>query len=214
MADQALSALSALTPIPGAALVYVVDGGVGYKGTVSDLRAGGAMTLIETLSPSGVASIDSEAFAGDGYKELLFVINLTVSSDNSTLQAQYKLNGAYKTGANYRRVLTATDDTPTSTVVNASGSTVMFLSASGAGKGIGNDTLESYGGEMRVFNPDGTSKAKHMHVLGSYINSGGLVAYFTGGGTYTGADAANALQGVRFIINAGTMTGTIQVFGR
>lgn len=218
MTNKTIGDLTARGAAADADLFEVEQSGNSRKETRAELRAsmGGAMTLIETLSPSGAASIDSEAFAGGGYKELLFVINITVSNDDVNLQVRFKLNGAYKTSTDYRRVITVVDDgagTPTSTAISSNATSVIQLSASSATKGIGNATAESYSGELRVFDPDSTTKPKKTHILTTYVNSAGQIAQGAGAGIYTGTDSAAALQGVRFLISAGTMTGTIKVFG-
>jgi hypothetical protein len=41
----------------------------------------------------------------------------------------------------------------------------------------------------------------------------GQRVYNDGGGDYTGVDYASELQGIRLLVNAGTLTGQVYVFG-
>jgi hypothetical protein len=194
-----------ITPDDGADTITIAASG----------GSGGIPQLIQTLSPSAAASIDAEAFAGGGWTLLTCVLDLTVSSDNAGFTAQFKLNGSYKSDANYRRRVSATSDSGTATDGNSSaGGTAMLLSVTAAGTAVGNDTLESFNAVIWIVNPDNASKPKRLRVQSTYQNPSGAVMHCEGSGVYVGTDAASALQGIRFAVTAGTMTGTIKVFGQ
>lgn len=174
---------------------------------------GGAWSLIESLTPSAVASINSEAWVGGTYKELMFVFRLTVSSDGSTLSVQYKLNGAYKNAANYRYSGDSKSSSGSSTVNSAQTGTSLTIGNTGATWGIGNASLEHIGGRCNIVKPFETTKPKVLTFQTEHGAPSGAYVATLGGGTYDGTDAAAALEGIQFAISAGTITGTIDVYG-
>lgn len=174
--------------------------------------ASGGMTLIESLTPSAVASINSEAWAGGSYKALKFIYRLTASTDQVTLTARYKLNGSYKTAANYRWGSSGPSSSGSAVTTGAQTGTAITLGHSGA-NGVGNDTLEHVAGEITIYRPFETTKPKVMQANTTVAASNGSYQFFQGGGTYDGTDYASALAGLQFLVSAGTFTGTIDVFG-
>jgi hypothetical protein len=177
---------------------------------IESLSSGGAWTHIETLSPSAVSSINSEGWAGAGYKEIVFVYSLVASNDGVGIVARFKHNGAYKT-TSYRSSLAEWSSSGSS---NSGGTTTgIYITATGGTWGMGNNTLENLRGEAKLFFPDDTAKPKTMYNTFSYGAPSG--AYVTGfsGGTYDSTDYNTACAGIQFIIDAGTMTGTIEVWG-
>lgn len=191
-----------------------VDGHVTAAANVPISGGGsGSYSLIETLSPAAVASINSEAWAGGAYKKLLFDIHVTPSNDGVALTARFKLNGAYKTAANHRYSMTQrSSSAATNSETNQVG-TSLALGGVGATWGVGNATLEHYVGEMMVIRPFDTAKPKTYIARAAYGAPSGAYVSTEGGGAYDGADAANALEGVQFLVSTGTFTGTIDVYG-
>lgn len=186
---------------------------VSYQRASGAALAGGSSggwSVVETLTPSGVASINSEAWAGGSYKALRFTLFLTVSSDASTLSVRYKHNGSYKS-SNYK---TRVDNGTTgSTASNASVSptTGIVIGGTGATWGIGNDTLEAISATIVVFAPTDTSKPKPLHFNSIHGGPSGSYVPSVGGGTYDSTDYNTALAGIQFIMSAGNLTGTIVV---
>lgn len=173
----------------------------------------GGVTFIETLSPAGVVSINSEAWAGSAYKKLLFGIQLTPSNDGIALTARFKLNGAYKTAANHRYALTQRSSSGATNAEVSQVGTSVALSGVGGTWGVGNAALEHYVAEMFIVRPFETTKPKTYSVSGAYGAPSGAYVSNYGDGAYDGADYASVLEGVQFLCSAGTFTGTIDVYG-
>lgn len=193
---------------------YLKTQGAGAN-PVWDTPAGGsgAWSLIESLTPSAVSSINSEAWAGGSYKALHFIFRLTVSNDGVDMLVRYKLNGSYKSAANYRYADPTNSSGGSGSTAASQIGTALLIGNTGATWGIGNNTLEHIAGEAKIIRPFDTTKPK---VLISHTDHGapsGAYAVTTGGGTYDGTDAANALAGLQFLVSAGTFTGTIDVLG-
>lgn len=193
--------------------VYVRISGV----TIGPLGVGGTSgipTLIETLTPAAVASVDIEGFAGGGWALVTMVMDLIVSVDNAAIQANYKLNGAYATSGDYRRRASASSSGGSNTTSDTNAGVALLLSMAAANFGVGNDTLETFTSLVRIPFPDNAIRPKMAHIESEYIGPTGSLIHMASGGTFTGAHAATALQGLRVAVSSGTMTGTIKVFGQ
>jgi hypothetical protein len=172
----------------------------------------GAWSFVETLTLSAVSSIDSEAWAGAGYKEIMFLIRLETSNDGVALTSQFKHNGAYKT-ASYRYGIYAVSSSASNSAEGSGSAAVAQLSRSGGTWGIGNATLEGLNGIARLLFPDATGKPKSILSDLSYGVPSAQYVRTMGSGHYEGTDYGTAVEGIRFAIDAGTMTGTIEVYG-
>lgn len=177
--------------------------------------SGGASSVlqhIQTVSPSAVTSIDLESFAGGGWSYLEFIIRLTVAVDAAQLQMRFKLNGTYKSSADYQANMRIESASGSTDVPNTTAASQMALTGT-VNFGIGADTLESYCGCVSIYFPDDTSKPKRMLHEGQWQVQTGNSVFARGQGMWIGADAANALQGVQFLCTQ-NMTGTIECYGR
>lgn len=191
--------------------IYVRINGV----TVGPLSAGGGggsgvWTHIETLSPSASATIQSTGFAGFGYRVVWFDLNLTVSSNDATLLARYIVGGSVISSGDYHRAHSHRTSGGNTAVSDATTGTAIFLCGSTANFGVGNAAGKGLSGEMKLYSPDNTTIYKKSHVSTTYysptsnINSSGAASY---------VGATSAVGGVEFSLTAGTMTGTIAVYG-
>lgn len=173
----------------------------------------GAMTLLETQSPSGASTIDIESFAGGGYAEVMIVCILTLSTDATSVQGRSKHNGTYQTAANYHRTGFARDTANTGSDVGTTTGTAMLFSGSAVGFSVGNDTTENYTAIIHIRYPDGATKNKRINCQSEYSNASAGLVMFGGAGMWSGTDSTLALQGLRILFSAGTATGTVKVFG-
>jgi Protein of unknown function (DUF2793) len=200
----------------GYVLKWDQSNGFWYPSADDGIGGGGAgssdFVHIESLTPSAVASIDSEAWSGNNYKALKFVFRLTASNDAVTLSIRYKQNGAYKTDANYRYYSQNSSSGGTSSNTNSNSGTSAVIGGTGATWGIGNNTLEHVSGEITIHRPNETSKPKNFNFMSTHGAPSGAYVSSQGGGCFDGTDAAMALEGLRFLIDAGTITGTIDVY--
>jgi hypothetical protein len=201
---------TAVTPAAYTKASVTVD----QQGRVTAAASGAVdrWVLVETLAPSAVSSIDSEAWAGLGYKQIKFVFDLTMSSDGSFLAARFKQNAAYKTAANYRYTSAAWSTGGTSGSEANAAADGILLSRSGATWGIGNNTLEAIAGESRLFYPDNTGKPKRLINDAFHAVPSGQFVRIISGGEYEGTDYSGAVQGIRLYADAGTFTGNIAVY--
>jgi len=173
---------------------------------------GGAVTLLESLSPSSVSSVDIESFAGLGYKKIVIDSDLKFSTDGVTATARFKLNGTYKS-SDYRSAVQQASSSGSTTNSSSAAGTQLFISGTGGTWGIGNDTLESYCSSLEILNPDGTVLGKKVIGKGSHGVPSGQQATCAISGHYEGTDFTNALEGIRILASSGTFTGTINVWG-
>lgn len=173
----------------------------------------GAWEHIETLSPSAAAEIASEAWAGGSYKRLMFLIELDCSTDATGVRVQFKINGGYKTSADYYSAGMHCSSGGTNSSEDDAGTTSAFILEASASWGAGNLATEALSCTMTINAPFGTVRPKRFKVDGSHGGPSGAQIDITGSGCYIGTDYAMALQGVKFFPSAGTITGTIEVYG-
>lgn len=182
----------------------------------SGAPGGNQWTFVETLSPNGAASINSEAWAAGGYKAIKFVVRLVVSADGINMGIRYKLSGSYSSLANYRYE-SGQRSSSGSTNTNSSQGVASLVVGSGVGGswGLGGDATNGEGTdfEMTVYNPASTTVQKRVWYSGSYTAPTGSLIQINGGGTYDGVGKLAVLEGVQFLPNGGTFTGSIDVYG-
>lgn len=176
--------------------------------------SGGVPILLETQTPSAAASVDLESFAGGGYALIWIICDLTVSSDGANIQGRSKHNGTYQTGANYHRVGTASNTGGTADTFNTATGTAMLFSGDDSGFTVGNDATENWTADIRLYYPDNASKNKRVRCEAFYSNASGDLIACSASGMWAGTDSTAALQGLRIMPSAGTITGTIKVFGQ
>jgi hypothetical protein len=131
-----------------------------------------------------------------------------VSSDGEQLAIRYKLNGTYKSDANYRHGSQELSSGGGTNIVNSQTGTEI----PSAKWGVGNATLEHASGKLVIVRPFDTNNAKLLRMELEYIAATGGINDVRGSGTFDGTDAANALQGAQFRA-ANNFSGEIDVYG-
>jgi predicted RNA-binding protein YlqC (UPF0109 family) len=188
---------------PGDTITIAASGGGG----------GGVWTLVETLTPSAVASIDSEAWVGAGYKELRFLFNLVFGTDGDHLGLRYKLAGTYRSTNDYRYSAFAASSSGTSASEGSASATGAVITRTGGTWGIGNAALEKLSGDARMVLPESTGKPKSVIADLAYNVPSGQLARLASAAFFEGTNNSDPLEGLRIYASLGTMTGTIEVYG-
>jgi len=167
-------------------------------------------TLIATKTASASSTIDFTSIANTTYMNYRLIGSAITPSNNAvTLSMRMSVAGSFKSGSTdyehrqFRFTSAASGitgaDTASSININSASDT---LANTGTGEGMGFD--------MTIFNCSQTTTVKrvvwHAHYLGSaYLDLMGGGAYLT---------AANAVDGFRILISAGTIaTGTFSLYG-
>jgi len=171
---------------------------------------GGGPTAVVTFS--GVASVDIEDFAGLGSSVVRLLIDFTVDTDNVRPSMLYKLNGAYKTAANYRMALMSRASSGSTDASVSQTSTAIELFVDASNFSVGNDTGNHCIIDLNLYSPDSTATWKFCQW--DSMARGPTDAFIPqyGKAMYDGADATAALEGIRLLISSGLMSGTVYVF--
>jgi len=190
-----------------------------FTGTVTGMPAGGAMTLIKTLTASSSSSLSfvngsNDVVLDDTYKAYKFVFKNIHPSAQSNIQ----FNGSTDNGSNYNVTKTTTffqtrhdEDGTDASLGYETGKDI----AQGTGYqqinvvvGTGNDEVTS--GELWLFNPSSTTYVKHF-----FGSSNSYVAAGSYGGHYAGYfNTTSAIDGIDFKMSSGNIdAGTISLYG-
>jgi len=168
--------------------------GAGADPTEIDVPLAGIWTLLETLSPAGVASINSSALTA--YDMFMVIFRVTEGTASFASYFAMKLNG--DGGGNYCHV----NLTSGNSVTNTSGDARFRIAGSGTiavrWEKVGKIYLPGKKGAVRV-------------PIGVVVGQGDPVAdYITLSGFYI---AAANITSFTFLSATGTMTGKIQIYG-
>jgi hypothetical protein len=204
-------AVSALQDAPNDGTGYVRKSGA----WAAESAGSGAWSVIEVLTPSSVASINSEAWAGGGYKAVKFIIQLDVATDDSQIAVRFKQGGSYQTGSSYHRFgIFNHGSTTTSTYSNSTGGSAILLTPATATTMVGNAAAEGFSAEMMVFAPDNATDNKRLQFMSSYFDPSTNYWIGYGGGSWIGTSSTAALTGIQFLVNGtDNISGTIKVLG-
>lgn len=220
---SAANTLTRTTPAASSNAGSAINFGAGTKhvalsvtaGQIDGFGGGGGLgTVLAVYTLSAASSQDVEDFAGGGYDVVEIHYDLLPSDNASQLQARFKLNTAYKTTGSYGFITREAAWGGTVNGVNSGGSaTQLGITDSGATWGLSNTADEHIIGKMTLRRPDETSGIKYARWEHERHIAGGAFIEGKGGGTWSGTDKAAALEGVRFMVSAGTLTGAIKVVG-
>jgi hypothetical protein len=169
--------------------------------------------FLSTQTVAAAATIDITANLTSTYDHYVLMLNLTFSSSGAALlfQISQDSGATFKSGAtDYKYVNSVFLDDSTQTILGSgAGATTVALTGSALSNNAGTPLV----GRLFISNLASTSVSKDISWdLASYLlSSVGKYARFIGSGAYA-ADAA-AINSLRFVPSAGTVTGTVVLFG-
>jgi len=192
-----------------------------YNAIKYDGFSKGSLTLIKTLTASSDDTLEfvdgtSSVVLDSTYKEYMFIFNnLHVSADNADFVWQANAAG----GSGYNETITSTyfrshfleGGSDEFLIYNTTNDQAQGTGFNPLLKELGYDNDQSGSGYLHLFNPSGTTFAKHFiskcHAHGAVDSA---VTNFTAGYLNT----TSAIDEVQFIMSSGDIdAGTIQLFG-
>jgi hypothetical protein len=161
----------------------------------------GAWVLLNTLSPSGVASISDTTSLTSSYNEYEIVFEgITTNTTSNTFEMLVHSGGSFPSTS---YVTSALQWVPSS--VAAVGQTT-FIQLSNSSTWSNTKSLSGY---LTVYAPSGTSVVKQWtgqtSAFCSNVCGTSIAAYW---------DSNAAIDGVQFQVASGTFSGTIKIYGR
>jgi len=192
-----------------------------YNAVKYDGFSKGSLTLIKTLTASSSGTLSfvdgtSSVVLDSTYKEYMFIFNnLHVSADNADFVWQANAAG----GSGYNETITSTyfrshfleGGSDEFLIYNTTNDQAQGTGFNPLLKELGYDNDQSGSGYLHLFNPSGTTFAKHFiskcHAHGAVDSA---VTNFTAGYLNT----TSAIDEVQFKMSSGDIdAGTIQLFG-
>jgi hypothetical protein len=165
--------------------------------------AAGSLELIETLTPSGVSSVDCDSL-GD-YNIHLFTFNNLHCDDNKDLFARVLVGGSEQSGASdYTRALQAAAPSYFYADKDPDLHSIRMIPE------IGNATGECINGYVYMFNALNTNKYTTFSQQLAAIKYDGKTLNNFGA---TGYQQNNVVSAVRFYMSSGNFSATISVYG-
>lgn len=177
--------------VAGMGLVLVSPTSIANSGG-SASASGGAVTF------TGVTSVSLNGVFNSTYENYRLLINVTNTSTGDVLYARFRASGTDTSTATYTY---GTGRAGRTTLSDGSGVTGSFLN-------LNFTTAGSFAVGVYDFYSPNTSGLARM-TGNAFALDGGPVARFTGGI----CTQATAHDGITFVMNTGTMTGTIRVYG-
>lgn len=172
--------------------------------------SGASLVLIGTTTVSNVAAVAFTSGITSAYDEFLVSItDLVPATDNQNLAIRVSedAGGNWKSGASdYAYSYQSSTDG----VSGAGGAT--GANAIGMAFNLSNAASISLCGDVRFWNPAGTSRYKRFLAAVGYTASGSTVSVLTAHGFYK--NSTNAIDGVQFFMGSGNITsGTFTLYG-
>ena len=193
------------------------------SGVLSSLNTAftGLPSLITTNAFTDQSAVNFTASIDSTYKLYIFnIVNWNPSGDGSSLKVNFSTDG----GSNYNATKTTTvflvshsddDSTDTGTLAYQTGEDIaQGTGDQNIGMQVGSGADESAGGLLYLFNPSNTTFVKHFYstVQLKHPHTASIEASWC---QYTQGylNTTSAINAVTFVTNAGTMTGTIKMYG-
>jgi hypothetical protein len=165
----------------------------------------GALTKISTTTFSAVATQDIDNIFTSTYNTYLVVIDRLGASDGGyDLQLQMRYGSSTETSAGYYGA--TVDATPggSQSVTGTNNGTLFTISPNAGPVGMGSGQI------YFTFSQNGGGSTGIVAISGQYVNFQASAGNYLGGQTPSRVDA---YTGLRFMPSAGTISGTITVFG-
>jgi hypothetical protein len=200
------------------ALKFAVNNSLSALTSLPTAIPTGSMTLLQTQTASSSATIDFTSNIDSTYDSYVFkFINIHPQTNDKIFEFQGSTNG----GSSYGVTITST---AFNAAHNESGSFTEFqyntyadlaqstsYQSVGIGRGVGNESNESFCGELQIFNPSSTTFVKHFIIRGNEHNHNEITVDGFVAGYFNTTSAINAIQ---FKFNSGNIdSGTIKMYG-
>ena len=180
--------------------------------------SGGAMTLLETQTASGSATLSFTSNIDDTYDEYVFKFyDIHPATDNTqfAFQVDTGTNTSYNiacTSSTFRAYADEADSDAGLGYVTgedqAQGTAFQKLTAGGT---VGNDNDQSASGYLHIFNPSSSVFVKHFICRSNASHNGDYTADFYAAGYF---NTTTALTRVQFKMNSGNIdAGVIKLYG-
>lgn len=200
------------TNITGLVTLSTYTAGVLVSSSTGVISNQGGMVLLNTLSPSAVASTNDTTSLTGAYRNYFIALeNVCPATNTTNLQLQLATSGSNFIAASYFSQAFVFN-------VAASFSTsVILLSGATATSSVGTSTVNGVSGFFYLFGPSSTNTKKRITGVTSYTiaaaaDSTTTVGLATLGGNYDGTTAP--VTGVNFLFSSGNIaTGIIRIYG-
>lgn len=175
-------------------VIVQTDGTSFYTASKIASSSGASLVYLSTTTGSGVAAIDVETGFSSVYDNYVIIGVGISASDFENIRSQWKIGGAYVTTSTY---ITATADA----TVSATATTLVTASPPAAPNG----------GDLRyeIYNVN-SAAAKTARVWATLTSSTPSIAQTRNSHFNSGT---GAITGVKFLVAAGTMSGTFYLYG-
>lgn len=198
----------------GAFAVNAAQVNTAVLGTAQMVTGAIGMTLLNTLSPNGVASTnDTSSFVATFKSYMITFDNVTPANNTTTLQMTVATSGSNFVSGSY---LSVAQVNVSSILITDTSTSALLLSGTRATTALQSSTLYGLSGFIKLFNPSGAISRKQVVGEVSYAAAGSAVntttlAQASVNGLF---DTSNAITGVNFAFSAGNIaTGTIKIYG-
>lgn len=172
-----------------------------------------AMVLLNTLSPSGVATTGDTTSMTSTFRDYMITFeNVVPVNSTAIFQIQVATTGTAFVSGNY--VSFASTMVPAG-FAGDTNTSVIQVSGSRATTTVGNGTTYGVNGFAKIFNPAGTTMRKTVVGEVSYLTGTTSNTTFLMIVPFSGyQDVTNAITGIQFSFSPGNIqTGTIKIYG-
>lgn len=177
--------------------------------------AGGAWTLLSTVTASGAATADVETTFDSTYDNYAIVAtNILSSTNGANLWVRLKIGGTYQTALYSYGNYGITANSASGRFIAETSDAKIIINSVGGGEGGLINTASSPGMfTLYTQNPSNASTFKLISGQFAYVPGDGGTRFTmcNFGGRYHGA--VGALTGIRFLASAGNITGTFRLYG-
>jgi hypothetical protein len=161
------------------------------------------LVLINTTSFSAVASQSFNNVFSATYTHYRILLNITASASNPDIRFRLRLSGTDASGSNYSAAgVSNYSNASTLFGNNSSGATFITLNGNNSGAAARNIFVIDLGSPFIAQETTGTFQVAAQNTIGFTSQSAGLLH-----------DLGNSYDGFSIIASAGTITGSLSVYG-
>ena len=158
------------------------------------------LSLISTTSFSGVVSQSLNDIFTSTYANYLINFNALQNTSNGTIVFKYRTSGSDNSTTNYFFSITGLSTSGADNMQSASDTQSYFVRGFASGRVAAN---------LNIYSPELAQTTLSTSTASGTSNAGNQASY-VGGSLF---NAATVFDGITFLTSAGTMTGTIRVYG-